>query len=90
LERTSADQICRFFGVYIGTISTATAETLANPIGGHFLLSLLSILATAVTPLYLTELASLQYRGTVPGIYNTLYYTVGAKGRAHVQAADVV
>jgi MFS family permease len=79
-----------FFGVCIGTIVTATAETLATLIGGRFLLSFLSILATAAAPLYLTELASPQYRGTVPGIYNTLYCMVSAKGTAHVPTADLV
>ena len=78
------------FGVCIGTIVTATAETLATFIGGRFLLSVLSILATTAAPLYLTELASPQYRGTVAGMYNTLYYMVSAKGRAHVPAADLV
>lgn len=78
------------FGVCIGTIVTAAAETLATFIEGRFLLSFLSTLATTAAPLYLTELASPQYRETVPGIYHTLYYMVSAKGRAHVPAADLV
>ena len=64
------------FGVCIGTIVTATAKTLATFIGGRFLLSFFSTLATTAAPLYLIELAPPQYRGTVAGMYNTLYYMV--------------
>lgn len=41
---------------------------------GRFLLSFFSTLATTAAPLYLIEIAPPLYRGTVAGLYNTLYY----------------
>jgi MFS family permease len=61
-------------GVCVGSVVTATAPTLGGFIGGRFLLSFFSTLATTAAPLYLIELAPPQYRGTVAGMYNTLYY----------------
>lgn len=61
-------------GVVVGTIITATAPTLPTFIGGRFLLSFFSTIACTAAPLYLIELAPPQYRGTVAGMYNTLYY----------------
>ncbi|EXJ93242.1 hypothetical protein A1O3_01799 [Capronia epimyces CBS 606.96] len=61
-------------GVCVGSIVTATAPTLAGFIGGRFLLSFFSTIAATAAPLYLIELAPPQYRGTVAGMYNTLYY----------------
>ena len=61
-------------GVCVGSIVTATAPTLGGFIGGRFLLSFFSTIATVAAPLYLIELAPPQYRGTVAGMYNTLYY----------------
>lgn len=78
------------FGVCIGTIVAAAAETLETFIRGRFLLPFLSILATTAAPLHLTELASLQYRRTVAEMYNTLYYIASAKGTAYVPATDLV
>lgn len=63
-------------GVCVGTIVTATAPTLNAFIGGRFLLSFFSTLATCAAPMYLIELAPPQLRGTVAGMYNTLYYLV--------------
>jgi hypothetical protein len=42
-------------------------------------LPFLSILATTAAPLCLTGLASRQYRETVAGMYDTLYYIASAK-----------
>ena len=64
----------RIFGVCIGTIVTSTAPTLAVFIGGRFLLSFFSTFASTAAPLYLIEIAPPLYRGTVAGLYNTLYY----------------
>jgi MFS family permease len=63
-------------GVCVGSIVTATAPTLAGFVGGRFLLSFFSTIACTAAPLYLIELAPPQYRGTVAGMYNTLYYLV--------------
>jgi sugar porter (SP) family MFS transporter len=43
-------------------------------IGGRFLLSFCSTIATVAAPLYLVEIAPPQYRATLAGAYNTLYY----------------
>ena len=61
-------------GVCVGAVITATAPTLSGFIGGRFLLSFFSTIAATAAPLYLIELAPPQYRGTVAGMYNTLYY----------------
>lgn len=63
-------------GVIVGTIVTSTAKTLSIFVGGRFLLSFFATLATTSAPLYLIEIAPPQYRGTVAGMYNTLYYLV--------------
>lgn len=63
-------------GVCVGTIVTCTAKTLSIFVGGRFLLSFFSTIATTSAPLYLIEIAAPQYRGTVAGMYNTLYYLV--------------
>lgn len=63
-------------GVCIGTIVTATAPTLGAFIGGRFLLSFFATIAAIAAPLYLIELSPPQYRGTISGMYNTLYYFV--------------
>jgi len=62
------------FGVIIGTIVTATAKTMATFIGGRFLLSFFCTWATTAAPMYVVEIAPPQYRGTVSGLYNTLWY----------------
>ena len=62
------------FGVIIGTIVTATAPSLGVFIGGRFLLSFFSTLATTTAPMYMVEIAPPMYRATVSGLYNTLYY----------------
>jgi MFS family permease len=56
----------------VGTIITSTAKDLPTFIGGRFLLSFFSTLATTAAPLYLIEIAPPLYRGTVAGLYNTL------------------
>lgn len=61
-------------GTCVGAIVTATAKNLSAFIGGRFLLSFFTSIATTAAPLYLIEVAPPQYRGTVAGMYNTLYY----------------
>ena len=61
-------------GVMVGTIITSTAPNLATFIGGRFLLSFFSTLACTTSALYIIEIAAPQYRGTMAGGYNTLYY----------------
>lgn len=61
-------------GVLVGTIITATAKTLAIFVGGRFLLSFFATLATTSAPLYMIEIAPPRYRGTIAGLYNTLWY----------------
>ncbi|OQV04538.1 hypothetical protein CLAIMM_09401 [Cladophialophora immunda] len=61
-------------GVIVGTIVTATAKTLAIFIGGRFLLSFFCTWATTAAPMYVVEIAPPLYRGTVSGLYNTLWY----------------
>jgi MFS family permease len=63
-------------GTCVGAIVTAVAPTIPVFIGGRFLLSFFSTLASTAAPLYLIEIAPPQYRGTVAGMYNTLYYLV--------------
>ncbi|KAF2151592.1 general substrate transporter [Myriangium duriaei CBS 260.36] len=61
-------------GTCVGAIITATAPNLSAFIGGRFILSFFSTIATMTAPMYLIEIAPPQYRGTVAGLYNTLYY----------------
>ncbi|KXL45117.1 MAG: hypothetical protein FE78DRAFT_90865, partial [Acidomyces sp. 'richmondensis'] len=61
-------------GVLVGTIITATAKDLATFVGGRFLLSFFCTLATTAAPMLVIELAPPQYRATVSGLYNTLWY----------------
>lgn len=68
-------------GVCVGAIVTAVAPTLGGFIGGRFLLSFFATLATGSAAVYLIELAPPQYRGTVAGMYNTLYYLVSIPSR---------
>lgn len=70
-------------GVCVGAIVTATAPTLAGFIGGRFLLAFFSSIAVTASPLLLIEVAPPQYRATVSGIYNTLYYLVRAAALPH-------
>ncbi|KAJ9611120.1 hypothetical protein H2200_004303 [Cladophialophora chaetospira] len=61
-------------GVCVGTVITATSPTLGGFIAGRFVLSFFSTIAATAAPLYLIEIAPPQYRGTMAGMYNTLYY----------------
>lgn len=61
-------------GVVVGTIVTSTAKDIPTFVGGRFLLSFFSTLASTAAPLYLIEIAPPLYRGTLAGSYNTLYY----------------
>ncbi|KAL6242514.1 hypothetical protein RBB50_010654 [Rhinocladiella similis] len=61
-------------GVIIGTIVTATAKSMSTFIGGRFLLSFFCTWATTAAPMYVVEIAPPLYRGTVSGLYNTLWY----------------
>lgn len=58
----------------IGTIVTSTARTLPIFVGGRFLLSFFCTWATTSGPMLCIELAPPQYRATVSGMYNTLWY----------------
>jgi MFS family permease len=69
------------FGTCVGAIVTSVAPTIPAFIGGRFLLSFFSTIATAAAPLYLIEIAPPQHRGTVAGLYNTLYYLVSIPSR---------
>ncbi|KXT02942.1 hypothetical protein AC578_10590 [Pseudocercospora eumusae] len=62
------------FGTCVGAIITATAPTLGSFIGGRFILAFFSSFACVAAPMYLLEVAPPQYRATVSGMYNTLYY----------------
>jgi MFS family permease len=53
---------------------TSTATTIPIFIGGRFLLSFFSTIAATSAPLLLIEIAPPLIRGTVAGMYNTLYY----------------
>jgi MFS family permease len=72
-------------GTCIGAIVTSVAPTIPAFIGGRFLLSFFSTIATTAAPLYLIEIAPPQYRGTVAGMYNTLYYLVSVTLRNESQ-----
>ncbi|KAJ9636660.1 hypothetical protein H2204_005260 [Knufia peltigerae] len=58
----------------VGAVITATSPTLSGFIGGRFLLSFGATVATVAAPMYLIEIVPPQYRGTIAGLYNTLYY----------------
>ncbi|GAB1743263.1 hypothetical protein NU219Hw_g9112t1 [Hortaea werneckii] len=61
-------------GVCVGAVVTAIAPTIPALIGGRFLLSFFSTFALVAAPTYLIEISPPQYRGTLAGLYNTLYY----------------
>lgn len=67
------------FGTCVGAIVTAVAPTIPAFIGGRFMLSFFSTIATVAAPIYLIEIAPPQHRGTVAGLYNTLYYLVSVQ-----------
>jgi MFS family permease len=75
-------------GTCIGAIVTAVAPTISAFIGGRFMLSFFSTIATAAAPMYLIEIAPPQHRGTVAGLYNTLYYLVRTLSLQRVPSAD--
>jgi MFS family permease len=63
-------------GICVGTILTSVAPTIPAFIGGRFLLSFFASIANMSSALYLIEVAAPQFRGTIAGMYNTLYYLV--------------
>jgi MFS family permease len=65
-------------GTCLGAVVTSVAPTIPAFIGGRFMLSFFSTIATVAAPIYLIEIAPPQHRGTVAGLYNTLYYLVRA------------
>jgi MFS family permease len=65
-------------GTCLGGVVTSVAPTIPAFIGGRFMLSFFSTIATVAAPIYLIEIAPPQHRGTVAGLYNTLYYLVRA------------
>ena len=62
------------FGVLVGTVVTSTAKTQSVFIAGRFLLSFFATWASTSGPMLVLELAPPQYRATVSGLYNTLWY----------------
>ena len=71
-------------GTCLGAVVTSVAPTIPAFIGGRFMLSFFSTIATVATPIYLIEIAPPQHRGTVAGLYNTLYYLVRALAPEHL------
>lgn len=61
-------------GVCIGTVITAVAKDIETLIGGRFFLSFSATIAYAAGPTYCVEIAPSHLRGTVAGLYNTLWY----------------
>lgn len=61
-------------GVVIGTAITATAKNMNTFIGGRFLLSYSATLSCIGAPIYCVEISPPHLRGTISGMYNTLYY----------------
>lgn len=61
-------------GVCIGTVITAVAKDINTLIGGRFFLSFSATIAYAAGPTYCVEIAPSHLRGTVAGLYNTLWY----------------
>jgi len=61
-------------GVVVGTVITATAPTLSVFVGGRFLLSFFCTIATTSAPLYMIEISPPMFRGTLAGLYNTLWF----------------
>jgi MFS family permease len=62
------------FGVIISTTITSVAPNLSTFIAGRFLLSFCAQIAYITASVYLVEITPSQYRGTIAGIFNTLYY----------------
>jgi sugar porter (SP) family MFS transporter len=61
-------------GVIVGAIVTATTKSLSVFIGGRFMLSFFATLSITAAPLYVVEMSPPHMRGTVAGLYNTLFY----------------
>lgn len=61
-------------GACIGAVITAVAKNTATLIGGRFFLSFFTTIAVAAAPTYCVEIAPAHLRGTVAGLYNTLWY----------------
>ena len=61
-------------GVMVATVVTSVAKDIPTFIGGRFLLSFFCTWATTSAPMLVIELAPPQYRATVSGLYNTLWY----------------
>ncbi|CAN6633806.1 high-affinity glucose transporter Hxt2p [Trichomonascus vanleenenianus] len=61
-------------GVIVSTIIMATCKSLNAFIGGRFLLAVFTVIAAASGPTYCVEIAPPQFRGTVSGLCNTLWY----------------
>ncbi|EME78125.1 uncharacterized protein MYCFIDRAFT_63887 [Pseudocercospora fijiensis CIRAD86] len=57
-----------------GLVFSIFSPTLGAFIGGRFILAFFSSFACVAAPMYLLEVAPPQYRATVSGMYNTLYY----------------
>ncbi|BFZ65202.1 hypothetical protein YB2330_006365 [Saitoella coloradoensis] len=60
--------------VILGTIVQGTAHTMNQFIAGRFLLAFGSGVPAMTAPLFVVELAHPNYRGTLTGLYNTLWY----------------
>lgn len=62
------------FGACIGAVITAVAKDTKTLIGGRFFLSFCTTIAVAAAPAYCVEISPSHLRGTVAGLYNTLWY----------------
>lgn len=63
-------------GVLVGSVVTATSPTLGGFIAGRFFIAFFATIASTTAAMYLIEISPPQYRGTLGGMYNTLYYFV--------------
>lgn len=61
-------------GVVVSTIIMSTATNLKVLIASRFLLAFFTTIAGAAGPVYCVEMAPPQLRGTVSGLFNTLWY----------------
>ncbi|OGM43430.1 sugar transporter [Aspergillus bombycis] len=70
-------------------IGQMAAEKLSVFIGGRFLLSFFATCAHTASPLLLVEIAPPQYRASVAGMYNTLYYVGSILATSSVYGAHL-
>lgn len=61
-------------GTCVGAIITATAKNQGTLIGGRFIMSAFTTMASAAAPAYITEISPTHLKGKIAGCYNTLWY----------------